>query len=638
MAETIKNKKSATNKIKMSIRAKLMGIVSAIVLLSLGLLTFISLGIFEEDMTNMLTDMNTRTNKLLAEKVTTELEKSKDQILLFDRLRQDREVNANQLFSEVWTSSSILLLFATLQTQDNQKWYIESALSQTKALNQRKISSNELIKHIGPIAKNIKESLAGGILLHNISSHFNKPIWAITVPVLGKEKNSVTIKRILMAFVDAENFANLFLDKNNKSQQSIYLSFLVDRNGNVIIHPDNKEMMQSINKNNHPVVKKLFEANTRSGLIRYKFENKEFFGAYSRLELGNLGLITTIQASRALEGVNIARVRSLLISLLIISIAILFIYFFSKTISEPIKNLAQATNDIVKGHYGQKIQKKTNDELGELTDAFNAMSEGLEEREKLKGALGKFVNEEIAQQVLDGELRLGGERKEGVVFFSDIRSFTSISESMEPEQVVEFLNEYMSLMVGIIHNSGGVVDKFIGDAIMALWGIPVSKGNDIVNCLDAALAMRHVMFEFNEKRRSMDEPEIKIGCGINSGPVVAGQIGSEDRLEYTVIGDTVNLASRIEALNKPFGTDILVSEQTYKHVSDIYHCVAMDKIMVKGIQKAQQIYAVLGRKDDDTAPKTIAQLRQLLGIKNPAGKAGKSAKKGKEQKYEILKK
>ena len=135
--------------------------------------------------------------------------------------------------------------------------------------------------------------------------------------------------------------------------------------------------------------------------------------------------------------------------------------------------------------------------------------------------------------------------------------------------MVEFLNEYISRMVNCVNVTRGVVDKFIGDAIMAVWGAPVSYGNDTQHAIDCALMMRNELIAFNRGRGGAKRPIIHIGCGINTGEVLAGQIGSEERMEYTVIGDAVNLASRIEALNKPFGTDILISEDAYRLVPNI---------------------------------------------------------------------
>ncbi|HPX90257.1 MAG TPA: adenylate/guanylate cyclase domain-containing protein, partial [Spirochaetota bacterium] len=317
------------------------------------------------------------------------------------------------------------------------------------------------------------------------------------------------------------------------------------------------------------------------------------------------------------------------------NLAILIVYFFSKSLTTPKIKLLGATKEIEKGNFHVDIKPATADEIGILTESFIQMGRGLEERERMKDAFGKFVNKEIAEQVLRGEIKLGGERKKATIFFSDIRSFTAISEKLEPEEVVEFLNDYMTRMVQCVNETHGVVDKFIGDAIMAVWGAPVSHGNDTENALNGALMMRKALMEFNKGRGGDKKPIIKIGCGINTGPVLAGQIGSSERMEYTVIGDAVNLASRIEALNKPFGTDILISTDTYNEIKDIFRVEPMQKIKVKGKSEPQQIYAVLGRLDDPSAPKTLEDLRKMLGIEMK-GKPTEEAGEEGEVKYEIL--
>jgi adenylate cyclase len=229
----------------------------------------------------------------------------------------------------------------------------------------------------------------------------------------------------------------------------------------------------------------------------------------------------------------------------------------------------------------------------------------------------------------------GRERKTAAIFFSDIRSFTAISEKLQPEEVVEFLNEYMTRMVACVNDTHGNVDKFIGDAIMAVWGTPVSFGNDTENAINGALMMREALIDFNKGRGSEKKPIIKIGSGINTGPVIAGQIGSHDRMEYTVIGDAVNLASRIESLNKPFGTDILISEDAYKLVRDIFKVEPMQKIKVKGKTAPQQIYAVIGRKDDPKCPASLNAVREMLGI--PVPDLSRVDADEKEEKFEVIK-
>jgi len=197
-------------------------------------------------------------------------------------------------------------------------------------------------------------------------------------------------------------------------------------------------------------------------------------------------------------------------------------------------------------------------------------------------------------------------------------------------------------MVECIEKTGGVVDKFIGDGIMAHWGTAFTAGNpaaDACNCIKAALMMREALSEINAHRAS-DDPEtsdIRIGCGVNTGIVTAGQIGSEQRMEYTVIGDPVNLASRAEALNKSFGTDILITEDTWELVKDKFITEEMPPVKVKGKEKPVRIFAVINTKDSlqgtDAGPKTLADVRNLMGIPVPGN--GKVNTDAEEEKFEI---
>ena len=295
-----------------------------------------------------------------------------------------------------------------------------------------------------------------------------------------------------------------------------------------------------------------------------------------------------------------------------------------------------ASRKIEEGQFELDMEPTTGDELGLLTESFVQMGKGLAERERVKETFGKFVNRQIAEQALKGDLMLGGTRREATIFFSDIRSFTAISEKLAPE-VVEFLNDYMTRMVDCIEKTGGVVDKFIGDAIMAVWGAPVSSGSpeaDAMKAIEAMIMMRAALMEFNQGRGGDEKPLIRIGCGVNTGPCLAGQIGSLQRMEYTVIGDAVNLASRIEALNKPFGTDILSSENTYNMVKDHIVAELMPSIKVKGKTDPLNIYSVVNLKGKE-GPQTLQEVRDLLGIVPPLKKVDVDKE---EVKYEILEK
>jgi class 3 adenylate cyclase len=243
------------------------------------------------------------------------------------------------------------------------------------------------------------------------------------------------------------------------------------------------------------------------------------------------------------------------------------------------------------------------------------------------GIFGKFTNKEIAQLAMDEHIKPGGSPKLATIFFSDIRDFTGKSEAFTNKfgdeasnKIVFWLNDYLSRMVECVEKTGGSIDKFIGDAVMAHWGASSTSKNprqDALDCVCSALMMRVVLFKMNQNRKHGDyeNPKINIGCGINTGIVTAGQIGSEQRMEYTVIGDPVNLASRLEALNKVFGTDILISENTWKLIKDYLIVEEMPAVNVKGKEKPVRLFAVINLKAAKNGPRTLEDVRRLMGIK-----------------------
>jgi adenylate cyclase len=192
--------------------------------------------------------------------------------------------------------------------------------------------------------------------------------------------------------------------------------------------------------------------------------------------------------------------------------------------------------------------------------------------------------------------------------------------------------------VECVEKTNGVVDKFIGDAVMAHWGTAYSSGSpqkDALNCIHAALMMRKALYEMNKNRKKGNpgNPPINIGCGINTGIVTAGQIGSDLRMEYTVIGDPVNLASRVESLNKPLGTDILITEDTWRMVKNHFITEEMPAVTVKGKEKPVRIFAVVNFAKTDKRPRTLSDVRRLLGTEAPD--ISKVDVNADEKKYKI---
>lgn len=217
-----------------------------------------------------------------------------------------------------------------------------------------------------------------------------------------------------------------------------------------------------------------------------------------------------------------------------------------------------------------------------------------QEKKFIRSIFGRYATEEVVEDALRRGLKLGGEEREVTILFSDIRNFTGLAERLEPTEVVDLLNDYFSEMVGVISRNAGILNKFVGDGIVAIFGAPESHGNDAERAVKTALEMMERLKEFNRKLAEKGRPELSIGVGINTGRVVVGNIGSIERMEYTAIGDAVNLASRLEELNKDLGTGILISPSTYEQVKAVVQSKKLGQVKIEGKEKDVWVYEVVG--------------------------------------------
>ncbi|HVO31714.1 MAG TPA: adenylate/guanylate cyclase domain-containing protein, partial [bacterium] len=274
------------------------------------------------------------------------------------------------------------------------------------------------------------------------------------------------------------------------------------------------------------------------------------------------------------------------------------------TLLEPLRDMMVKVSLIEKGDFKSRVDVVSRDEIGALGDAVNRMSEGLAKREVIERAFRRYHDKSVAEKIMaggEGETHIPSKRMPAVIMFSDIRGFTRMSEKMNPEQVVAILNEYFEKMVAVINANGGHIDKFIGDAIMAYWGVPDPDPEAARRAVNAALGMREEMDKLNEKFLAQGWPKIGVGIGINSGDVVAGSLGSSDRMEYTVIGDVVNTAQRSES--NAMAQQILITEPVFKEIGALLDAEALDARIVKGKTEPVYFWAVKGWKDAASAPK-----------------------------------
>ncbi|GHV06521.1 adenylate/guanylate cyclase domain-containing protein [Spirochaetia bacterium] len=401
--------------------------------------------------------------------------------------------------------------------------------------------------------------------------------------------------------------------------ESVNTSYMINHDGDILVHADQDLVLAGANNSTDPLVMLLFESREPNHQTRYTDKaGIEYFGAFHKLSIADAAVITLAEYTVVFEGIAATTRRNIYLTAAVLFLAILFTWFFSRTISTPLKELTNAAEKIELGQFELTLAESGRDEVGFLSDAFVKMGNALVN-------FSRFTNVEVAMRAMRGELALGGNTKQATVLFTDIRSFTSMSEKMESVEVLDFLNDYMTRMVSCVNKTKGTVDKFMGDGIMAHWGAVSTTGSpasDALNAVLAALAMRAALRAFNAGRDgSAKQPRIRIGCGISSGPVVAGQIGSQERMEYTVIGDTVNLASRMEGLNKAVGTDILITEDTWKLVGGFFITEKMPMVQVKGKEKPVQIYAVINTRARNPAeqqrPLTLKEVRALMGIPVP---------------------
>ena len=285
------------------------------------------------------------------------------------------------------------------------------------------------------------------------------------------------------------------------------------------------------------------------------------------------------------------------IALAALVVATLLAFWLARSVSEPVRLLAAHTRVIGAGDYVTRLAVNRVDELGHLADSLNAMSTGLAERDRVRDLLDKNVSPEVAAQLMREGAALGGEEREVTILFADLRGFTTLSEKLGPPALLALLNRYLDRMSAEIEREGGVIDKFIGDAIMALFGAPVAQGDAADRALLAALAMERALATLNTELAAEGRPPLALGIGINTARVVAGNIGSHRRLNYSVIGDGVNVAARLQSLTRTpeYRTNILVSTATLAAAHGQYLTRALGEVTVKGRTEPVVLHALDGR-------------------------------------------
>jgi adenylate cyclase len=313
---------------------------------------------------------------------------------------------------------------------------------------------------------------------------------------------------------------------------------------------------------------------------------------FSRVRVGALYLGFT----RKSIDVAMTRVRNrtILISVAMVLLGIAGALSLAALLARPILRLVEGTRAIAAGDFTVSLPVASQDEIGTLTDSFNQMARSLREKEMIKHAFARYVAREVVEELLrDPErLVLTGERREVTVLFCDLRGFTRLSEALGPEDVVLLLNDFYQLMIEATFRHEGTLDKFLGDAVMAVFGAPVHQADHCLRAIRTALAMQAGIRRLSARRQRDGQDPVAAGIGVSTGDAVAGTVGAAERMEYTVIGDSVNLAARLESAAKP--EQILISQRTWERVNGLVTVRALGALKVKGKDDAVEAYEVLG--------------------------------------------
>jgi adenylate cyclase len=368
--------------------------------------------------------------------------------------------------------------------------------------------------------------------------------------------------------------------------------------GKLIGYPDGKRL--GVDVTAYPVVRDALQGRTTHA-VTVNVQGREMlmvglpFASPSTLQSRPWVLVSETEAAEALAPVHAMRLKFALVALGAALAALAVAGLVSRSVTRPLHDILDTVQTIRGGDLTAHTAVSGRDEIGQLGEALNEMAKGLQDRDRIKEIFGRYVTTQVSQELLEKQITLGGERRRVTMLFSDIRNFTSMSEGMTPEQIITFLNDYFSEMVDAVFEQHGVLDKFIGDGMLAVFGSFGVEGHERRAVL-TALRMKARLAKINGERTMHGQAPIAIGIGIHTDEVIVGNIGSRKRLEYTVIGDGVNTCSRVEGLNKEFGTTILVTDTTYGAVREEFEFRAMPEAALKGKTKVPRLFEVVSAK------------------------------------------
>ena len=697
-------KKSAKQaEVKFPLGVKLALIIGSIVVISLGAVTFLNSYFVSKDVRITAEDNNLTINTRSATTVQNELASVRANVLqLLDLItvvnggrNSALARQAEAFFFERNQNMAAVLITSSV----NDYTQVDIRLENTRFFSSNELDPSVSDEFLNANAEAIMRSCNGETIALNASPYFNLGVMALLLPY---RENG--LEQCCVILFSLESIADVLGTGGTNT------TFMINDNDDLLCYPDSEKILSGQSMKTHDLVVEMRQSNQNnedSRQIPYTSKDeetgavKQYYGAYQKLNIADIVVLTTVPLDVVLEGVNTTRRNNLFLTAIVLFVSIIFILTFSRyAISRHLRRLTASAEEIQKGNFNTPLIGMLNTNR---KDEIGVLNKSTQDEQEFLNTFARFTNRGVAKAIARKEIDFEPHLKDVSIFFSDIRGFTAISDGFKnrfgedsPRQIIGFLNDYMSRMVNCVTISGGTIDKFEGDAIMAVWGIlrddnldfellpdtdpeKAQKAqahaehvqSDAINAIRGTIAMRYALMQYNKdaeaftkahehEAKAQYKPHIRIGCGINTGRATCGIMGSEDKMEYTAIGDSVNFASRTESSNKPCGTDILITQDTYNLLKKKYiRCeennfkldaeYAQNEIVVEMIpvefevkgKGAQHFYGVVNMPQFDiekffktadenfkldadcarcvgpTGPKTLNEVRNLLGIPIP---------------------
>jgi len=598
-----KNTPLGPDKVRFSIGAKLITIISVILIISLGSFTVLVSWLVQADLRVSAEENNFEINRRSTLEVDIMLENTRSSSRTL--IQTITALGPTQAMAGIIRQTTD---FFFAENPQIISIYFDVPGRSGQVLNNRRFFQSvdmdeSLAASFFAGQKEPLESAGNGeTLLRNAAPHFSRPFLALFFPCQGGGAGG--------ALFSADSINDNFKSGINKS-------WMENNNGDILIASDLNLVKEETNISDEDGDTDLLQRYFRRFMRLFLRSDPSLLTASAKLTAADAAVITGIKYDKVFEGIDAVTKRNIYLTICALCISIIIIWLFSRTISIPVKALTGAVRQIENGVFKPELEEGSGDEIGVLTGSFKKMCSSL-------SIFGSFKDREVAVKLMRGEIKPEGLQKTATIFFSDICEFAANADGFSKfygaeasEKIVQWLNSYFSGMIECVEKTNGVVDKFIGDTLMAHWGAAYSSGSprkDAFNGIKAALMMRKALFFFNKRRRagSAGNPPIRIGCGINSGIVTAGQIGNDTRKEYTVIGKPVSLASRLKCLSKSFDADILISEETWMLAGDRFICEEMPPVTIEGKPKPLRTFAVINFSGEMKGPQSLADVRALF--------------------------